>query len=138
MNCSSPKLLCPWDFLGKNTVVGCHFLLPGTSRRRDQTHVSCLSGRFLTTEQPGKPSCIVFALLFFFFFNHVCLVILFSLLCSSLGTLLWSCLWFSFDSNWLIPFLVFFAHLVTLLYLVFFGLFWFHLCVCVLLFLFSV
>ena len=21
------KLLCPWDFLGKNTRVGCHFLL---------------------------------------------------------------------------------------------------------------
>ena len=23
------KLLCPWDFPGKNTVVGCHFLLQG-------------------------------------------------------------------------------------------------------------
>ena len=23
------RLLCPWDFLGKNTVVGCHFLLRG-------------------------------------------------------------------------------------------------------------
>ena len=23
------KLLCPWDFLGKNTGVGCHFLLLG-------------------------------------------------------------------------------------------------------------
>ena len=23
------KLLCPWDFPGKNTGVGCHFLLPG-------------------------------------------------------------------------------------------------------------
>ena len=22
-----PKLLCPWDFPGKNTIVGCHFLL---------------------------------------------------------------------------------------------------------------
>ena len=21
------RLLCPWDFLGKNTEVGCHFLL---------------------------------------------------------------------------------------------------------------
>ena len=21
------RLLCPWDFLGKNTGVGCHFLL---------------------------------------------------------------------------------------------------------------
>ena len=23
------RLLCPWDFPGKNTGVGCHFLLPG-------------------------------------------------------------------------------------------------------------
>ena len=23
------KLLCPWDFPGKNTGVGCHFLLQG-------------------------------------------------------------------------------------------------------------
>ena len=25
----SPRLLCPWDFPGKNTGVGCHFLLQG-------------------------------------------------------------------------------------------------------------
>ena len=25
----STRLLCPWDFLGKNTGVGCHFLLQG-------------------------------------------------------------------------------------------------------------
>ena len=24
---SSARLLCPWDFPGKNTGVGCHFLL---------------------------------------------------------------------------------------------------------------
>ena len=23
------RLLCPWDFPGKDTAVGCHFLLPG-------------------------------------------------------------------------------------------------------------
>ena len=23
------RLLCPWDFLGKNPGVGCHFLLQG-------------------------------------------------------------------------------------------------------------
>ena len=27
----APKLLCPWDFPGKNTGVGCHFLLQGIS-----------------------------------------------------------------------------------------------------------
>ena len=25
----STRLLCPWDFPGKNTGVGCHFLLQG-------------------------------------------------------------------------------------------------------------
>ena len=29
MNCSLTRLLCPWDFLGKNTGVNCHFLLQG-------------------------------------------------------------------------------------------------------------
>ena len=27
MDCSSPRLLCPWDFPGKNTGVGSHSLL---------------------------------------------------------------------------------------------------------------
>ena len=29
LDCSPPSLLCPWDFPGKNTGVGCHFLLKG-------------------------------------------------------------------------------------------------------------
>ena len=29
MDCSPARLLCPWDSLGKNTGVGCHFLLQG-------------------------------------------------------------------------------------------------------------
>ena len=29
MDCSLPGLLCPWSFPGKNTGVGCHFLLQG-------------------------------------------------------------------------------------------------------------
>ena len=38
-------LPCPWDFPDKNTGVGCHLLLqgPGSSRCRDQTHVSYVS-----------------------------------------------------------------------------------------------
>ena len=27
LDCKPSRLLCPWDFLGKNTGVGCHFLL---------------------------------------------------------------------------------------------------------------
>ena len=37
------KLLCPWDFPGKNTGGGCHFLLHGIFPHRDWTCVSCLS-----------------------------------------------------------------------------------------------
>ena len=29
MDCSLPRLLCPWNFPYKNTGVGCHFLLQG-------------------------------------------------------------------------------------------------------------
>ena len=29
MDCSPPRLLCPWDSPGKNTGVGCHALLQG-------------------------------------------------------------------------------------------------------------
>ena len=46
-------LLCPWNSLGKNTGVGCHFLLqeilsnPGTEPK-DQTQVFCTAGRLFT------------------------------------------------------------------------------------------
>ena len=42
-------LLCPWDFPGKNTTVGWHFLLQGSSWPRDQTLISCVSctGRWI-------------------------------------------------------------------------------------------
>ena len=43
------RLLCPWDFPGKNTGVGCHFLL----QPRDRTRVSCKAD-FFTTELPRK------------------------------------------------------------------------------------
>ena len=39
--------LCPWDFPGKNTSVGCHFLLQGIFPTRDQTHVSCIGRQIL-------------------------------------------------------------------------------------------
>ena len=45
------RCLCP----GKNTGVGCHFLLQGSSWPTDWTRVSCLAGSFFTTEPPGKP-----------------------------------------------------------------------------------
>ena len=42
-----PRLLCLWDFPGKNTGVGCHFLLQRILLTRDQTLVSCIGRWFL-------------------------------------------------------------------------------------------
>ena len=39
------ELLRPWDFLGKSTRVGCHFLLQGIS---SQTQVSRIVDRRIT------------------------------------------------------------------------------------------
>ena len=52
------RFLCPWDFPGKNTRVGCHFLLQGIF----QTQVldpplpppSCVESRFFTAEPWGN------------------------------------------------------------------------------------
>ena len=41
--CVKSRLLCPWDFPGKNTRVGSSPFSRGTSRSRDQTRVSCVS-----------------------------------------------------------------------------------------------
>ena len=34
------RILCHWNFPGKNTGVGCHSYSRGSSRPRDQTHIS--------------------------------------------------------------------------------------------------
>ena len=49
-----PKFLCPWDFQGKSTGVGCPFLLQGISQPRDRTQVSHIVDRCLPSEPPGK------------------------------------------------------------------------------------
>ena len=41
------RLLCPWDFPGKNTVVAIS-TSRGSSRPRDWTRVSCVAGRLFT------------------------------------------------------------------------------------------
>ena len=51
--------LCQWGFSGKDTGVGCHFLLQGSFWPRDWTRVFCvfcIAGRFFTDEISGKPS----------------------------------------------------------------------------------
>ena len=62
MDCSLHKILCPWDFPGKSTGVGFHFLLQGIFLTRNWIHVSCIDRLFfffLTTELPGKPWTLV-------------------------------------------------------------------------------
>ena len=53
------RLLCPWDSPGKNTGVGCHFLLQGSSPPGDQMRVSCTAGGFFISEPPGKPTQVL-------------------------------------------------------------------------------
>ena len=52
------RLLCPWDFLGETTGVGCHSSSRGSSQPRDQIRAlmfPTLANRFFTTAPPGKP-----------------------------------------------------------------------------------
>ena len=53
------KLLCPWNFLGKNSGVGCHFPFPGDlpdPRTDPRSPASpALAGGFFTSVPPGKP-----------------------------------------------------------------------------------
>ena len=46
------RLLCPWDFLGKSTGVGCRFLLQGTSQPRNGTQVCHIVDRRFLSEPP--------------------------------------------------------------------------------------
>ena len=41
------RVLCPWDFPGKNTGVGCHCLLQGSSQLRARTFISCIGRQIL-------------------------------------------------------------------------------------------
>ena len=50
------KLTCPWDFPGKNTRVGCHFLLQGIFwTQGSNSHFLCFLHWFFITEPPEKP-----------------------------------------------------------------------------------
>ena len=51
---SPPGSSVPWDSPGKNTGVGCHFLLQGIFPPRDRTHVSDTAGRFFTIWATGE------------------------------------------------------------------------------------
>ena len=50
------RLLCPWDFPGKNTGVGCLFILQGIFLTQESAPT--LAGGSLNNEPPGKPRYI--------------------------------------------------------------------------------
>ena len=55
------RLLCPWDFPGKNTGVGCHFLLQGIFLTRYWTCISCIGRRIPYHRATQKPYvCMLF------------------------------------------------------------------------------
>ena len=52
----SSRLLCPWDFPGKNTGVVVIAFSKRSSWPRDQTWVSCIAGWFFTMRATRKPN----------------------------------------------------------------------------------
>ena len=48
------RLLCPWNFPGKNTGVACHFLLQGNLLNPGIELSLALAGGYFITEPPGK------------------------------------------------------------------------------------
>ena len=55
MDCGLPKVLCLWDFPGKNTGVGSHFLLQGIFLTQRSNLLSYIAGNSLPSKPPGKP-----------------------------------------------------------------------------------
>ena len=53
MDCSPPGSSVHGIFSGKNTGVGCQSSSRVSSQSMDRTHMSCIVGRFFTTEPPG-------------------------------------------------------------------------------------
>ena len=49
------QLLCPWDFPGKNTGLGCHFLLRGIFLTQESSPGLLHCRQTLPSEPPGKP-----------------------------------------------------------------------------------
>ena len=56
MDCSPASLLCPWNFTGKNTGVGCHFLLQGTFSTQGSNPCLLHWQVDSSTGPPGKPN----------------------------------------------------------------------------------
>ena len=57
MDCSLPGSSVHGDSPGKNTRIGCHALLQGSSQPRDETWVSCIAGRLFTVWATRQAHC---------------------------------------------------------------------------------
>ena len=56
------RLLCPWDFPGKNTGMGCHFLLPKDPNpgiKPMSPESPAMAGRFFTTSSSALVKAVV-------------------------------------------------------------------------------
>ena len=82
------RLLCPWNFPGKNTEEGCHALLQGILPTQGSNPSLFIAGRFFITEPLGKPPPL----------SKVLLTVI------SLIPL--TCLWPAIDDLWCIAFFV--------------------------------
>ena len=64
MDCSPPRLFCPWDSPGKNTGVGCHALLQGIFLTQGwNPHLLCLlhwRAGSLPLVPPGSPMLCIY------------------------------------------------------------------------------
>ena len=59
----STRLLCPWDFIGKNTGVRCHPGDPGDLPDPGiETTSPASAGRFFTFEPPGRPYLLAYSI----------------------------------------------------------------------------
>ena len=58
IQCNMP-VLCPWDSPGKNTGIGCHFILqgnlPDSGMEPESLAPPALASKFFSTAPPGKP-----------------------------------------------------------------------------------
>ena len=62
------RLLCPWDFTGKNTRIIVMPFSRGSSPPRDQTWVSCIAGRLFTV-WATREACVLALVLYLNIFN---------------------------------------------------------------------
>ena len=66
----SIRLLCPWNFPGENTGVGCHFLLQGIFPTQGLNRVSCSDRRILYHWGTWE-TCLLIVLAFYNCYNKL-------------------------------------------------------------------